>query len=182
LEAEAGQEARACIRLSGGALQAWNSMSRSEKVRLATLFKELILYYAASKRLPIPPLQVVLQATDTVATAFTVCEQEKRKLQERTAELEEELEELRQKLIAEQTYRQQIEVLSKQLEEEKARAQQLEKQKEQLRDKVKHLEGQIERLATILCPHVDKLKQLVAGDSRAVVEIEALCWRRKAQT
>jgi predicted nucleic acid-binding Zn-ribbon protein len=182
LEAEAGQEARACIRLSGGALQAWNSMSRSEKVRLATLFKELILYYAASKRLPIPPLQVVLQATDTVATAYTVCEQEKRKLQERTADLEEEIEELKQRLATGETYKQQVETIARQLEEEKARAQQLERLQAQLRDRIKHMENQLERLATTLCPHEDKLKQMLAGDSRAVVEIEALCWRRRAQT
>jgi DNA repair exonuclease SbcCD ATPase subunit len=187
LEAEAGQEARAqearaCIRLSGGALQAWNSMSRSEKVRLAALFKELILYYATSKRLPIPPLQVVLQATDTVATAFTVCEQEKRKLQERVADLEEEIEELKQRLTAEQTYRQQVEALNRQLEEERSRVLQLERLQAQLKERIKHLESQLEKLATILCPHADKLKQMLAEDSRAVIEIEALCWKRKAQT
>jgi len=182
LEAEAGQEARACIRLSGGALQAWNSMSRSEKVRLATLFKELILYYAASKRLPIPPLQVVLQATDTVATAYTVCEQEKRKLQERVADLEDELEELKQKLTATEAYKQQIEALNRQLEAEKARAQQLERQAEQLKERIKHMEAYMERLQQIICPHLDKVKQTVKADERATVELEALCWRRKAQT
>jgi cell shape-determining protein MreC len=181
LEAEAGQEARACIRLSGGALQAWNSMSRSEKVRLATLFKELILYYAASKRLPIPPLQVVLQATDTVATAYTVCEQEKRKLQERTAELEEEVEELKQRQATEQTYRQQIEALTRQLEEERGKLQQLERLQAQLKDRIKHIEGQLEKLAQMLCPHQDKIKTILQGDQRATVEIEALCWRRRAQ-
>jgi predicted nucleic acid-binding Zn-ribbon protein len=182
LQREEAGEARACIRLSGVALQAWNSLTKPEKERLAATFKEIIVYYVASRRLPIPPLHIVLQATDTVATAYTICEQEKKKLQERVADLEEELEELKQKLMTEQTYRQQIEALTRQLEEEKARAQQLEKQKEQLRDRIKHMENQLERLATILCSHADKLKQMLAGDSRAVVEIEALCWRRKAQT
>jgi cell shape-determining protein MreC len=182
LEEEAGLEGRVCVRVSKEVGEAWATLSRPEKVRLAATFKELILYYATSRRLPIPPLQVVLQATDTIATAYTVCEQEKRKQQEQLAELEEEVEELKQRLTAEQAYRQQIEALNRQLEEEKARAQQLERLQAQLKDKVKHMEGQLEKLATILCPYEDKLKTMLAGDQRATVELEALCWRRREKT
>jgi chromosome segregation ATPase len=182
LQREEAGEARACIRLNGAALQAWSSLTKAEKERLAATFKEIIAYYATSRRLPIPPLHIVLQATDTVATAYTVCEQEKRKLQERTADLEEELEELKQRLAAGEAYKQQVETLSRQLEEEKVKEGQLERLQAQLRDKLKHMENQLDRLATTLCPHQDKLKQLVAGDHKAVLEIEALCWRRKAQT
>jgi chromosome segregation ATPase len=179
LQREEAGEARACIRLNGAALQAWTTLSKAEKERLAATFKEIIAYYATSRRLPIPPLHIVLQATDTIATAYTVCEQEKRKLQERVAELEEELEELKQRLAAEQAYRQQIEALSRQLEEEKARAQQLEKQLKQVKEKAEHTDRYVERLASILCPHLDDLKALVRGDQRAVVELEALCWKRR---
>jgi DNA repair exonuclease SbcCD ATPase subunit len=182
LQREEAGEARACIRLSGATLQAWSSLTKAEKERLAATFKEIIVYYVASRRLPIPPLHVVLQATDTVATAYTVCEQEKKKLQERTAELEEELEELKQRLAAEQAYRQQVEALQRQLDEERGKLQQLERLQAQLKDKIKHLESQLDKLAQILCPHADKLKQMLAGDQRVVVEIEALCWRRKTQT
>lgn len=181
MQKEEAGEARACIRLSGGALQAWSSLTKAEKERLAAAFKEIIAYYATSRRLPIPPLQVVLQATDTIATAYTVCEQEKKKLQEQVAELEEEVEELKQRLATGETYKQQVETLSRQLEEERNRVQQLERQLVQLKDKLKHMEGQIDRLATTLCPHQDKIKTMLAGDHRAALEIEALCWRRKAQ-
>jgi len=179
LQREEAGGARACIRLSGGALQAWSSLTKPEKERLAAAFKEIIVYYAASRRLPIPPLHIVLQATDTIATAYTVCEQEKKKLQEQLAELEEELEELKQRLTAEQAHRQQVETLQRQLEEERVRANQLERQAEQLKERIKHVEAYVERLATILCPHQDKVKQLLAGDRRAEVELEALCWRRR---
>jgi DNA repair exonuclease SbcCD ATPase subunit len=182
LQKEEAGEARACIRLSGGALQAWSSLTKAEKERLAATFKEIIVYYVASRRLPIPPLHIVLQATDTVATAYTICEQEKKKLQEKVAELEEEVEELKQRLATGEAYKQQIETIARQLEEEKARAQQLEKQREQLRDRLKHVENQLERLVATLCPHEDEIKKILVGDSRAVVEIEALCWRRKTQT
>lgn len=179
MQREEAGEARACIRLSGGALQAWSSLTKAEKERLAAAFKEIIAYYVASRRLPIPPLHIVLQATDTVATAYTVCEQEKRKLQEQVAELEEELEELKQRLTATEAYRQQAETLSRQLDEEKARAQQLEKQLKQVKEKAEHTDRYVERLASILCPHLDDLKALVRGDQRAVVELEALCWKRR---
>jgi chromosome segregation ATPase len=182
LQREEAGEARACIRLSGGALQAWSSLTKAEKERLAAAFKEIIAYYAASRRLPIPPLHIVLQATDTVATAYTVCEQEKRKLQERVADLEEEIEELKQRLTAEQAHRQQVEALQRQLEEERGRLQQLERQAEQLKERIKHMEAYVERLASILCPHLDDLKALVRGDQRAEVELEALCWRRRGKT
>jgi predicted nucleic acid-binding Zn-ribbon protein len=182
LQREEAGEARACIRLSGGALQAWSSLTKAEKERLAATFKEIIVYYAASRRLPIPPLHIVLQAADTIATAYTVCEQEKKKLQEKVADLEEELEEIKQKLTAEQAYRQQIEALNRQLEEEKARAQQLEKQLKQVKEKAEHTERYVEKLASILCPYLDDLKALVRGDQKATVELEALCWRRRAQT
>lgn len=182
MQREEAGETRACIRLSGGALQAWSSLTKAEKERLAATFKEIIVYYAASRRLPIPPLHIVLQATDTIATAYTVCEQEKKKLQEKVADLEEELEELKQKLTAEQAYRHQIEALNRQLEEEKARAQQLEKQLKQVKEKAEHTERYVEKLASILCPYLDDLKALVRGDQKATVELEALCWRRRAQT
>jgi chromosome segregation ATPase len=182
LQREEAREARACIRLNGAALQAWTTLSKPEKERLAAAFKEIIAYYATSRRLPVPPLHIVLQATDTIATAYTVCEQEKRKLQEQVAELEGEIEELKQRLTAAEAYRQQAETLSRQLEEEKAKEGQLERLQAQLRDKLKHMENQLDRLATTLCPHQDKLKQLVAGDQRAVLEIEALCWKKKTQT
>ena len=182
MQREEAGGARACIRLSGGALQAWSSLTKPEKERLAAAFKEIIVYYAASRRLPIPPLHIVLQATDTIATAYTVCEQEKKKLQEQLAELEEELEELKQRLTAEQAHRQQVETLQRQLEEERGKLQQLERLQAQLKDKIKHLEGQLEKLATTLCPYEDKIKAIIAGDQKATVEIEALCWRRKTQT
>jgi Fe-S cluster assembly scaffold protein SufB len=182
VQREEAREARACIRLNGAALQAWASLTKPEKERLAAAFKEIIAYYATSRRLPIPPLHIVLQATDTIATAYTVCEQEKRKLQEQLSDLEEEVEELKQRLATEQAHRQQVETIARQLEEEKARTQQLERLQAQLRDKIKHLEGQLERLATILCPHEDKIKKILAGDQRATVELEALCWKRRSQT
>jgi DNA repair exonuclease SbcCD ATPase subunit len=182
LEEKAGLEGRVCVRVNREVGEAWAALTRPEKVRLATAFKELILYYVTSRRLPIPPLQVLLQATDTIATAYTVCEQEKRKLQEQISSLEEELEELKQKLAIGETYKQQLEALNKQLEEEKARGEQLRRQAEQLKERVKHTEAYVERLQQTLCPHQDKLKTILQGDQRATVELEALCWRRKTQT
>jgi chromosome segregation ATPase len=182
LQREEAREARACIRLNGAALQAWTALSKPEKERLAAAFKEIIAYYAASRRLPIPPLHIVLQATDTIATAYTVCEQEKKKLQEQLAELEEEVEELKQRLATEQTHKQQLETITRQLDEERGKLQQLERQQAQLKDKIKHMENQLDRLATILCPHEDKIKTILAGDQKATVELEALCWKRRVQT
>jgi DNA repair exonuclease SbcCD ATPase subunit len=175
-----GRQVRASIRLTPEAAEVWLRLDKASRVRLGALFNELIVWYGRTSRLPVAPISYILDASAMLVKGYEACKDRLSHVEGENEKLRGEIQELKQRLATEQAYRQQIEALARQLEEEKARAQQLEKQKEQLRDRIKHVEGQIERLAQILCPHEDKIKAIIAGDSRAVVEIEALCWRRKA--
>jgi predicted nucleic acid-binding Zn-ribbon protein len=155
-------------------------MDRVSRAGLGALFNEMIVWYGRTRRHPVPPARVALEALEVAARGFEAC---KWKLEEAEAEvgrLRSEVEQLKKRALDEHTYRQQLEALNRQLEEGKAREAQLQQQLGQLRRSLELERARLQRLAQILCPHIDELKQL-ARNQRDAVELEALCWPREKQ-
>jgi hypothetical protein len=171
-------EARASIRLSPEAAEVWSSMDKVSRASLGAMFNEMIVWYGRTRRHPVPPARVALEAMEVAARGFEAC---RWKLEEAEAEVEKlrnEVEQLKRRAVDEQAYRQQLEALNKQLEEERARAVQLQQQLGQLKRGLELEKARIQRLAQILCPHLEELKQL-ARNPRESVELEALCWPKE---
>jgi len=79
--------ARACITLTEEAGRAWAKLSRSEKVKLAEAFSQLVLHYAETHQTPPPHLKTLLEAAQTIATAYEICREENQQLREQLEKL-----------------------------------------------------------------------------------------------
>jgi hypothetical protein len=99
---DVGAEARkrACISLTRRASEVWSTFSKAEKVRVASIFSELVLYYARTRRMPVASIDIVLQAADVVKEAYEICLKEKGELEKAVARFRGEVEELREKVSA----------------------------------------------------------------------------------
>jgi DNA repair exonuclease SbcCD ATPase subunit len=171
-------EARASIRLSPEAAEVWAGLDKASKASLGAFFNEVIVWYGRTRRHPIPPARVALEAMEMAARGFEAC---KFKLEEAEAEIERlrgEVEEAKAKLRSMQELEARLreaEVTTATLKGELSTA---ETKLKQCNERIEHYRRWAERLAQIICPHLDKLKTTIA-DQKATIELEALCWRKR---
>lgn len=171
-------EARASIRLSPEAAEVWASLDKASKASLGAFFNEVIVWYGRTRRHPVPPSKLALEAMEMAARGFEAC---RWKLEEAEAEirrLREEVEEAKAKIRS-------IQELEARLREAEAATATLkgelsttETKLKQCNERTEHYRRWVERLAQITCPHLDKLKTTIA-DQKAAIELEALCWRKR---
>jgi septal ring factor EnvC (AmiA/AmiB activator) len=156
---------RAHIRLYGDAGFVWASLPRSEKVKLASVFRELIVYYASAKELQAgQPMDTLLSAVEMIKSAYEVCRSEKERVEERARKLKERYKRARSSVNA---MRQRLESLERQVGELKQQLSRLEAER-------RSTERLLQSLAATLCPHMETVKQL-ARSERAVYDLEHLC-------
>ena len=175
-QARARGEARASIRLSPEAATVWARLDRASRVRLGALFNELVVWYGRTGRLPVAPISVILSASELITRGFEVCREELSKAEREIARLTRELEEVKAKLRNQQELEARLGEAEQTVARLRSALSTAEAKLEQYKEKVNQYKSWEARLASILCPHLEDLKALVAGDRRAVVELEALCW------
>jgi len=169
-------QARASIRLSPEAATVWVRLDRASRVRLGALFNELVVWYGRTGRLPVAPISVILSASELITRGFEVCREELSKAEREIARLTRELEEVKAKLRNQQELEARLGEAEQTVARLRSALSTAEAKLEQYKEKVNQYKSWEARLASILCPHLEDLKALVAGDRRAVVELEALCW------
>lgn len=174
--AVAPSQARASIRLSPEAMVVWSRLDKASRVRLGALFNELVVWYGRTGRLPVAPISVIMSASELVAKGFEVCREELSKAEKEVARLSRELEEVKARLRNQQELEAKLREAEQTVASLRNALSMAEAKIEQYKDKLNHHRNRESRLAQILCPHFEYLKTLVAGDKRAVVELEALCW------
>jgi uncharacterized coiled-coil protein SlyX len=171
-------QARASIRLSPEAATVWARLDRASRFRLGALFNELVVWYGRTGKLPVAPISVILSASELITRGFEVCREELSKAEKEIARLTGELEETKARLKNQQELEARLREAEQAVAGLRNALSMAEAKLEQYKDKLNHYKNREARLAQILCPHLEDLKTLVAGDKRAVVELEALCWPR----
>jgi hypothetical protein len=171
-------EARASIRLSPEAAEVWAGMDKVTRASMGALFNELIVWYGRTRRHPIPPARVALEAMEMAARGFEAC---KWKLEEAEAEikrLREEVEEAKAKIRSMQELEARLREAEAATATLKGELSTTETKLKQCNERTEHYRRWVERLAQIICPHLDKLKATIA-DQKVAIELEALCWRKR---
>ena len=174
--AAVGSQVRASIRLSPEAAVVWARLDKATRVRLGALFNELVVWYGRTGRLPVAPISVIMSASELITKGFEVCREELSKAEKEIARLQRELEDARAKLRNQQELEARLGEAEQTVAGLRNALSVAEAKLEQYKEKLNQYKSWEARLAQILCPHLEDLKALVAGDRRAVVELEALCW------
>ncbi len=173
-----GRQVRASIRLSPEAAVVWSRLDKASRVRLGALFNELVVWYGRTGRLPVAPISVVMSASELITKGFEVCRDELSKAEREIARLSRELEDAKARLRGQQELEAKLREAEQTITGLRNALSTAESKLEQYKDKVNHYKNWQDRLATILCPHLDEIKTLLANQ-RAIVEIEALCWPKE---
>jgi uncharacterized coiled-coil protein SlyX len=173
---EVGSQVRASIRLSPEATVVWARLDKATRVRLGALFNELVVWYGRTGRLPVAPISVIMSASELITKGFEVCREELSKAEKEVARLTRELEEVKAKLRNQQELEARLGEAEQTVAGLRSALSTAEAKLEQYKEKLNQYKSWEARLVAILCPHLEDLKALVAGDRRAVVELEALCW------
>jgi Skp family chaperone for outer membrane proteins len=169
-------QARASIRLTPEAAVVWARLDRASRVRLGALFNELVVWYGRTGRLPVAPVSVIMSASELIAKGFEVCREELSKAEKEIARLARELEEAKARLRNQQELENKIREAEQAIVSLRNALSTAEAKLEQYKDKLNHYKNRESRLAQALCPHMEEIKTLLAGNQRAVIELEALCW------
>jgi|GEM_PF-5981974 uncharacterized coiled-coil protein SlyX len=175
----AGSRVRASIRLSPEAAVVWSSLDKPSRVRLGALFNELIVWYGRTRRLPLPPITMLLEASELLTKGFEACKEQLAATEREVERLARELEEVKARLRDQQELESKLREAEQTIASLRNALSIAEAKIEQYKDKLNHYRNWESRLAQILCPHLEDLKTLAAGDKRAVVELEALCWPKR---
>jgi len=181
VEVEGGRRVRPRITLSSRAGVVWEQLSRAERVRLASLFSELVVYYAETGRMPVVPIKVLLEASEMVARAYDVCKSENNMLKSGFEKLERDLEACRGELrgaqarIAETESRLkgEVEELRAKLEKAQDRVKQLEVANEKLNMSVRITARRFETLKFI-CQAYETLLRVARSEAERA-ELDLLC-------
>jgi len=171
-------QVRASIRLSPEAAVVWSRLDKASRVRLGALFNELVVWYGRTGRLPVAPISVIMSASELVTKGFEVCREELSKAEREIARLSRELEDAKARLRGQQELEAKLREAEQTITGLRNALSTAESKLEQYKDKVNHYKNWQDRLATILCPHLEEIKTLLANQ-RAIVEIEALCWPKE---
>jgi len=183
-EADVGVEgvrARACVTLSREASAVWGEFSKAEKIRVASIFSELVLYYARTKRLPVASVDVIMHAADVVKKAYDVCLREKGELEKDVDRLRGELEACRSGLReaqarlteAESKLKREVEELRAKLEKAQERVEQLEAANEKLNMSVRITALRLETLKFV-CKAYETLLRVARSEAERA-ELDLLC-------
>jgi hypothetical protein len=174
--ATVGSQVRASIRLSPEAAVVWARLDKATRVRLGALFNELVVWYGRTGRLPVAPISVIMSASELITRGFEVCREELSKAEKEIARLTRELEEVKAKLRNQQELEARLGEAEQTVAGLRNALSVAEAKLEQYKEKLNQYKSWEARLASILCPHLEDLKALVAEDRRAAIELEALCW------
>lgn len=183
-EADVGVEgvrARACVTLSREASAVWGEFSKAEKIRVASIFSELVLYYARTRRLPVASVDVIMHAADVVKKAYDVCLREKGELEKDVDRLRGELEACRSGLReaqsrlaeAESKLKSEVEELRAKLEKAQERVKQLEAANEKLNMNIRITARRFETLKFI-CQAYEALLRVARSEAERA-ELDLLC-------
>jgi DNA repair exonuclease SbcCD ATPase subunit len=167
------------IRLTPEAASVWSGLDKSVKVKLGALFNELILSYARESKLPVLSLSVSEEALKLIITGFEACKGQLEACKRQVELTQAEVSKLKQEIERAREASEMIKNLSKQLNEANKGVEQLKQQVEMLERENKHMKNWLETLANILCPQLETLKSIYSSNSRVVIELEALCWRKR---
>jgi hypothetical protein len=173
-----GPQARASIRLSPEATVVWVRLDKAARIRLGALFNELVVWYGRTGRLPVAPISVIMSASELITRGFEVCREDLSKAEREVARLSRELEDVKAKLKDQQELESKLKEAQQAVVSLRDALSTAEAKLEQYKDEVNHYKNRLVRLAQILCPHVEELKQL-ARNPREAVELEALCWPKE---
>jgi len=182
---DVGAEARrrACISLTRRASEVWSTFSKAEKVRVASIFSELVLYYARTRRMPVASIDIVLQAADVVKEAYEICLKEKGELEKAVARFRGEVEELREKVSAlggaESRFKAEVEELRGRLAEAQEQVKQLKAANDRLSREAETLRRRLSRLRFI-CREYATLSRM-AGSEWERAELDVLCQEASAR-
>jgi uncharacterized protein YlxW (UPF0749 family) len=177
--ATVGSQVRASIRLSSEAAVVWSRLDKATRVRLGALFNELIVWYGRTGRLPVAPISIIMSASELITKGFEVCREELSKAEKEIARLSKELEEVKAKLRNQQELEAKLGEAEQTITGLRNALSATETKLEQYKEKVNQYKNWQTRLTTILCPHLEEIKTLLASNQRAIVEIEALCWPKE---
>ena len=181
VEVEGGRRVRPRITLSSRAGVVWEQLGRAERVRLASLFSELVVYYAETGRMPVVPIKVLLEASEMVARAYDVCKSENSVLKAGFEKLERDLEACRSELRGAQSrlaetesrLRGEVEELRAELEKAQERVKQLEAASEKLNMSVRITARRLETLKFV-CQAYEVLLRVARSEAERA-ELDLLC-------
>ena len=181
VEVEGGRRVRPRITLSSRAGVVWEQLGRAERVRLASLFSELVVYYAETGRMPVVPIKVLLEASEMVARAYDVCKSENSVLKAGFEKLERDLEACRSGLReaqvrfaeTESRLRGEVEELRAKLEKAQDRVKQLEATNEKLNMSVRITARRLETLKFV-CQAYEVLLRVARSEAERA-ELDLLC-------
>jgi len=183
VEAEGGrgEKVRPRITLSSEAGVVWEKLGRAERVRLASLFSELVVYYAETGKVPVVPLKVLLDASEMLARAYDVCKSENSVLKAGFEKLERDLEVCRSELRgaqsklaeAEARFKGEVEELRAALGQAQDKIRQLEAANEKLNANAKIMARRFETLKFI-CQAYEVLLRVARSEAERI-ELDILC-------
>jgi len=168
-----GVRVRACVKLSPRASLVWDSMPRAEKVRVAGLFSEIVLYYHRTKRLPVASLDTLLKAVDIVTTGFEACLEAKTALEKAVEKAEAEIRRLEAQAAEARRHGEEADKLRQTLQQAQQRIEQLEATAKKLNAMNESLRRRLERLKFICRDH--SRLQTLARTEWEKTELETLC-------
>jgi DNA repair exonuclease SbcCD ATPase subunit len=177
-EVAGSRQPRACIRLKPEAAAVWSRLDKVARIQFGAMLNQLVVWYGRTGSVPAAPVDVILSGSEMITKWYMACREQVSVLEGEVGRLRGELERLKQGAASRVACEQRAEALQRQLEEERARSAQLQQQLGQLRRGLELEKARVQRLAQILCPHLEKLKQL-ARNPREEVELEALCWPKE---
>jgi chromosome segregation ATPase len=167
------------IRLTPEAASVWSSLDKSVKIKLGALFNEMVISYSREGKLPAMSLQVSESTLKLITTGFEACKMQLETCKNEVELARAEVNKLRQEIEHTRELTETIKNLNKQLNEARGREEQLKQQVEKLQRENKHLKDWLGRLTNILCPQLETLKSIYSNNSRAVIELESLCWQKQ---